>query len=74
MNGGERLVVLTTQIKEKKPGLPGKRKALESYIQSTFGRALSAEELGATIQELIHASVIEISGTDAVSYRSEDPQ
>lgn len=74
MNAAERLTLLKTQINEKKPGLPGKRKALESYIQAAFGRALSAEELDTTIQGLIKASVIKISDADVVSYGADQPQ
>lgn len=68
MNAAERLVYLTTQIKEKKTGLPSKRKSLEAYILVAFGRALSAEELEETIQGMIEAAVIKISDTGVVSY------
>lgn len=68
MTGPERIVCLKAWLKEKKGGLPKKRKNLESTIQAHFGRALSVEELEITIQELVRAKIINIDDANVVTY------
>jgi hypothetical protein len=67
MNSSERLTVLRELIHEKKAGFPAKRKTLESFVQSTFGKAMTPEEVEETINALIKAKLVMISETAEVT-------
>lgn len=68
MNCQERVEIIAGRFRDKVVSRPGKRKSLESSIQAFFGKALSSEELNATIQGLVKAKVIEFVQGDCVKY------
>lgn len=63
----KRIKVLNDLIGEKKAGFPARRKSLESFVQSTFGKSLTTEEVEETINTLIKAKLLAISETGEVT-------
>lgn len=68
MNTAERVRYLTAGFKTHPENRPGKRLKLESQIQAKFGKALSPDEVTATIDGLIAKKVISVSEKGAVEY------
>jgi hypothetical protein len=67
MNAPERVQFIATFFREHPLNRPVSRKALESQIQTTFGKALSLEEVAATVRGLVAAKVIRLSDEAGVS-------
>ena len=69
MNLAERVQRLASDFKMPKTTRARKRKGLEAQIQQVFGKALSPEELAATIRGLIAEKIITLSDQGEVAYR-----
>jgi hypothetical protein len=70
MNNDERVNFLADHYHSKSSSRAKKRKALESQIQTLFGRVLSATELDDTINGLIAKKVLEIGANGEIAYRT----
>ena len=70
MHVAERVERLAAFFKNNPLNHPKKRQSLESQIQAVFGKALSPEDVAATVQGLVAAKVIELSATGEVVYRT----
>jgi hypothetical protein len=68
MNAEERALSLAESFTANSSARPKRRVALESQIQAIFGKALSAEEVQATVQKLVQSKILTISDKGAVSY------
>lgn len=68
MNTAERVKSLTAYFKDNPDNRPGRSKTLETQIQTIFGKALSPEEVAATIDGLIAAKIIKLSEKGIVEY------
>jgi hypothetical protein len=68
MNVAERVQSLALYFKNNPKNRPGTRKTLEAQIQNNFGKALSPEELAATVAALVAKKVIKLSETGDVEY------
>jgi hypothetical protein len=74
MNVGERVTLMALNFKPVNASRPKSRKTLAAQIQAQFGKALSPEELGATIEQLIADKVIKVSDKDEISYPTDTVQ
>lgn len=72
MNADERARLLANFFKTNSSPRPKRRVALEAQIQGIFGKALSAEDVAATVQKLVQLSILIISDKGAVSYGREN--
>jgi hypothetical protein len=70
MNGAERVQLVAAFFEKNPLNRPKKRQSLESQIQAVFGKALSPEDLAATVAGLVAAKVVELSAEGAVVYRN----
>jgi hypothetical protein len=70
MNAAERVERLAKTFKDKQNGRPLTRKALESQIQATFGKVLSAEEVVHTVDGLVKKQILAFSGTGEITYQN----
>jgi hypothetical protein len=68
MNQTERQKLLANYFMTNPIGRPKKRKTLESQIRALFGKALSTEDVEATVQELIRQRIITLSDKGEVGY------
>ncbi len=68
MNVDERVKLMALNYKTGKAARPISRKSLTVQIQTLFGRALSPEEVEATIERLIADKVITVSDKDEIGY------
>jgi hypothetical protein len=73
MNAAERVQYIARFFREHPLNRPGSRNALESQIQTSFGKALSLEDLAATVAGLVTAKVIKLSGDGGVGYQESNP-
>jgi PIN domain len=73
MNTAERVQLLTAFFKDNPLNHPKTRQSLESQIQALLGKALSPQDLAATVEGLIAAKVITLSAEGAVAYQPDRP-
>jgi hypothetical protein len=69
MNLAERVKLLTSYFKANLTNRPKKKKALESQIQTVFGKTLSLEEVDDTVRGLMTDKIIALSEKDEVAYK-----
>ena len=69
MNLAERVKLLSAYCKADSTGRPKKQKALESLIQTVFGKALSPVELQETVKGLVADKIIVLSAKGEVTYK-----
>lgn len=68
MNVDERATLMALNFKPGNASRPKSRKTLAAQIQAQFGKALSPEEVEATIKQLIVDKVITVSKKDEIGY------
>lgn len=68
MNLVERVQWLAIYFKDHPKNRPGTRKALEADIQKNFGKALSQDELDATVGGLSAQGIINVTENDGIEY------
>jgi hypothetical protein len=68
MTTAERIKSLITYFKDNPDNRPGRRKTLEAQIQAIFGKALTLEDVAATIDGLIASKTIKVSEKGIVEY------
>jgi len=73
MNTAERVQLVAAFFEKNPLNRPKKRQSLESQIQAVFGKALSPEDLAATVEGLVAAKVITLSAEGAVAYPPDRP-
>jgi len=74
MNVHERATLIASNFEPDSSSRPKSRKTLAAHIQALFGKALSQEEVEATIKRLIADEVIEVSDKDEIGYPTKTPQ
>jgi len=74
MNVDERATLMALNFKSGNASRPKSRKTLAAQIQALFGKALSLEEVEATIHQLIAYKIIKVSDKDEISYRTVTEQ
>ena len=68
MNLDERATLLALNFKSGNASRPKFRKTLAAQVQASFGKALSPEEVEATINRLIADKIITVSDQDEIDY------
>jgi len=74
MNVDERAMLMALNFKSDNAPRPKSRKTLAAQIQASFGKALSPDEVEATITRLIAGNVITLSDHDQISYSTSTLQ